>query len=82
MYKTIEERKTETNEIITTLTNLQLTIQYEEIKKLFKLIQIFIREGNKIKVSIPFPMIERRIKGELLPGKREKSWIKLEIEKF
>ena len=82
MYKSIEERKLEINEIITTLTNLELTIQYDEIKKLFKLMQTFIKEGNKIKVSIPFPMIERRIKGELLPGNREKSWIRLENEKF
>ena len=44
--------------------------------------QIFIKEGNKIKVNIPFPIIGRRIKGQLLPGKREKSWIKLENEKF
>ena len=78
----MEERKIEINEIITTLTELELTIQYEEIKKLFVLMQTFIKEGNKIKVSIPFPMIERRIKGEFLPGNREKSWIKLENEKF
>ena len=78
----MEERKIEINEIITTLTELELTIQYEEIKKLFVLMQTFIKEGNKIKVSIPFPMIERRIKGEFLPGEREKSWIKLESEKF
>ena len=82
MYKNIDERKLEVNDIITNLTSLQLTIQYEEIKELFKLMQIFIKEGNKIKVNIPFKMIERRIKGELLPGKREKSWIKLENEKF
>lgn len=81
MYKSIEERKLEVAEIITSLTNLELTIQYDEIKTLFQLLQTFIKEGNKIKVSIPFPMIERRIKGELLPGKREKSWIKLQNEK-
>ena len=82
MYKSIDERRCEINEIIGNLTNLQLTIQYDEIKELFKLMKLFIEEGNKIKVSIAFPMIERRIKGELLPGKREKSWIKLEVEKF
>ena len=82
MLKNIEERKVEINEIITTLTNLQLTIHYEEIKKLFILMQTFIKEGIKIKVSIPFPLIQKRIKGELLPGKREKTWIKLETEKF
>ena len=82
MYKSIEERKIEINEIITNLTNLELTIQYDEIKELFKLMQTFIKEGNKIKVNIPFPVINRRIKGQLLPGKREKSWIKLESENF
>lgn len=82
MYKTIEERKLEIREIISTLTYLELTTHYNEIKTLFKHMENFIKEGSKIKVSIPFPMIERRIKGEFLPGKREKSWIKLEYEKF
>tara|TARA_A100001015_G_C14597610_1_gene559162 strand:- start:55 stop:312 length:258 start_codon:yes stop_codon:yes gene_type:complete len=80
-YKTIEERKKEVNEIIESLNNLELTIKYEPIMKLFVQLKLFIKEGNKIKISIPFPMIQRRIKGELLPGIREKSWIKLEIEK-
>ena len=53
MYKTNEERKIEINEIITTLTNLELTIQYDEIKKLFILMKTFLKEGNKIKVNIP-----------------------------
>jgi translation initiation factor IF-3 len=81
MYKDIQERKREVNEIIVKLTELELTIQYEPIKKLFKLLKEFIENGCKIKVSIPFEIINRRIKGELLPGKREKSWIKLENEK-
>ena len=82
MFKTKEDRQKEINEIITSLTKLKLTIHYEEIKKLFQLMQTFIKNGNKIKVNIPFPIIERRIKGKLLPGNREKSWIKLENEKF
>tara|TARA_Y100001980_G_C14529308_1_gene305111 strand:- start:903 stop:1148 length:246 start_codon:yes stop_codon:yes gene_type:complete len=81
MYKDKEERKKEINEIIVKLTELELTIQYEAIKKLFKLLKEFIENGSKIKISIPFEIINRRIKGELLPGKREKSWIKLENEK-
>ena len=44
--------------------------------------QTFIKDGNKIKIKIAFQAIKRRIKRELLPGKREKSWIKLECEKF
>lgn len=80
-YKTIDERKKEANEIIESLNNLELTIKYEPIMKLFVQLKLFIKEGNKIKISILFPMIQRRIKGELLPGIREKSWIKLEIEK-
>ena len=43
MYKSTEERKIEINEIITTLTNLELTIQYDEIKTLFKLMKTFIK---------------------------------------
>ena len=42
MYKNIEERKLEVNDIITNLTNLELTIQYEEIKELFSYFQLEI----------------------------------------
>ena len=79
--RTLEERKEEIKIIVKRLTELELTITYEPIKELFKLMQKYVNEGGKIKISIPFPMVERRIKGLLSDGKNEKCWIKLESEK-
>ena len=65
ILRTKEERKYETNKIITKLTELQLTIQYEPIKELFKILQDFINNGNEHEINIPFPLINKRIKGYL-----------------
>ena len=79
--RTLEERKEEIKIIVKKLTELELTISYQPIKELFKIMQKYVNEGGKIKISIPFPMIDRRIKGILADGKNEKCWIKLESEK-
>ena len=41
-----------------------------------------LKKGEYIKVNIPFPMINRRIKGELMPNKKADSTICLAHEKF
>ena len=45
-------------------------------------IKDFIDNGSQIKVNIPFPMINRRIKGVLMPNKNGDSNICLANEKF
>ena len=57
-------------------------MRYEPIKKLYGHFKDFIDNGNHIKVNIPFPMINRRIKGELMPNKKADSTICLSHEKF
>ena len=75
--RTKEERKDEARIIINKLTELELTVAYEPIKKLFGILQKYINDGGKITINIPFPMIEKRIKGLLPDTVNEKCWIKL-----
>jgi hypothetical protein len=81
-YKTIEERKSDVKNIIKELTKFELTPKYTPIKKLYSYFKDFIDNGNHIKVNIPFPMINRRIKGDLMPNKKADSTICLIHENF
>ena len=80
ILRTMEERKEEVKIIINKLTNLELTIAYNPIKELFIILQKYVKEGGKIQINIPFPMINRRIKGLLPDTINEKCWVKLEQE--
>tara|TARA_B110000967_G_C18842495_1_gene540137 strand:- start:993 stop:1286 length:294 start_codon:yes stop_codon:yes gene_type:complete len=77
IFRTKEERKDEILIIINKLSELELTISYEPIKELFKIMQNYINEGGKISINIDFPMIDRRIKGLLADSINEQCWIKL-----
>ena len=77
VLRTKEERKEEVRIIINKLNELKLTVAYDPIKTLFKTMQKYINEGGKIPINIPFPMIERRIKGLLPDTVNEKCWVKL-----
>ena len=79
---TEELRSKEARIIIDKLTELKLTISYDPIKKLFIILQNYIKNGEKTNVNIPFPMINKRIKGILSDTVNEKCWIKLEHEQF
>ncbi len=81
-YKTKEQRKEDVKNIIKELSRFELTPTYEPVKKLYLYFKDFIDNGNYIKVNIPFPMINRRIKGELMPNKKADSTICLSHEKF
>ena len=79
-YKTKEERQADVKNIIKELSKFELTMTYEPIKQLYKHFKDFIDNGNHIKVNIPFPMIQRRIKGLLPDTVNEKCWVKLVSE--
>tara|TARA_R110002074_G_scaffold251802_1_gene423445 strand:- start:702 stop:995 length:294 start_codon:yes stop_codon:yes gene_type:complete len=79
---TEELRRNEVRIIIDKLTELQLTIVYEPIKKLFIILQNYIKNGERKNINISFPMINKRIKGILSDTVNEKCWIKLEHEIF
>jgi hypothetical protein len=81
-YKTKEQRKEDVRNIIKELNNFELTLRYEPVKKLYAHFKDFIENGNIVKVNIPFPMINRRIKGNLMPNVKADSAITLIKERF
>ena len=82
IYRTKSERQEEIKNILKQLSEFELNTSYEPIKKLYQQFKIYIAEGNRILINIPFPEIDRRIKGLLAISVNEEVWIKLEREKF
>lgn len=82
VYRTKEERQNEIKEILSKLSEFNLNLTYEPIKKLYEKFKEYIQEGNRIEVNIPFPEVNRRIKGILAISVREEVWITLKNEKF
>ena len=82
IYRTKEQRQDEVKEILTKLSEFQLNIKYDPIRKLYELFKEYITEGKRIEVNIPFPDIHRRIKGLLAISLREEVWINLQNERF
>jgi len=80
IYRTKEERQEEGRIIIQKLTTLQLFISYPAIKILFEKLREYISEGKRMLINIPFPELNRRIKGVLADNKHEEVWIRLEYE--
>jgi len=82
VYRTKEQRQEEVKNILKQLSEFNLTIQYEPIKKLYQQFKTYIAEGSRVLINIPFPEIDRRIKGLLAISVNEEVWVKLEKEKF
>ena len=82
VYRTKEQRQEEVKNILKQLGEFDLNIQYEPIKKLYQQFKTYIAEGNRMHINIPFPEINRRIKGLLAISVNEEVWVKLEREKF
>ncbi len=81
-YRTKEERQKEVKNILEQLSGFQLNLTYEPVKKLYLKFKEYINDGERIIVNIPFPEINRRIKGVLAISKREDVTIALLNEKF
>ena len=77
-----EERKIETRKIISKLTELGLTIQYEPIKELFVILKDYVDNGGNKEINIPFPMINKRIKGHLPDTVNDECFVALKHEDF
>ena len=82
VYRTKEQRQEEVKNILKQLSEFDLNVKYEPIKNLYELFKIYIKEGNRMLINIPFPEINRIIKGLLAASVNEEVWIKLEKEKF
>ena len=79
-YRTKDERQSEVMNIIKQISEFELTTEYDPIKQLYVLFREYINEDKRIEVNIPFPMVNRRIRGILATSINEKVWIKLESE--
>ena len=77
--KTREQRQNDVRPIFLKLTELNLNITYDPVKKLYKLINEFVNDGIRQIIHIPFPEINRKIRGILSPNAKEESWVKLEV---
>jgi anthranilate/para-aminobenzoate synthase component I len=78
--KTKEERVADIKPIIHKLNELQLNMTYEPIRKMYKKINEYIKEGESHKINIAFPEVKRRIKGFLSDDTRKETWVKLEAD--
>jgi hypothetical protein len=82
IYRTKQQRQEEVKNILLQLNEFDIGIKYEPVRKLYEIFKVYIAEGNRIKVNVPFPEINRRIKGLLAISINEEVWLKLEKEKF
>jgi hypothetical protein len=77
VYRTKEQRMTEIKPIIKKLTELQIKAsEHEEIRELLTKIQIYIQQGERIEINIPFPIADVEIKGVLATDIKERVWVK------
>ena len=80
LYRTKEQRQEQVKEVLCKLTEFNLNITYEPVKKLYSLFKEYIQEDRRIEVNIPFPEIKRRIKGLLAISINEETWVSLQKE--
>ena len=80
-YRTKEERVEEIKPILSKLSELQLNPSYDEIRELYEHMKIYIANGDRIEINIPFPAIKKNIIGVLATNKREQVWVMLQNEK-
>jgi hypothetical protein len=79
-YRTKEQRQEQVKGVLRKLTEFDLNIGYEPVKKLYSLFKEYIQEDRRIEVNIPFPEIKRRIKGLLAISINEETCISLQKE--
>ena len=78
--KTKEERSSDVKPIIHKLNELKFNMTYEPIRKMYKIVNEYIKEGESRKINIAFPEVKRRIKGFLSDDTRKETWMKLEAD--
>jgi len=77
IYRTKEQRINETKPIIKKLSELGIKAsEHEEIKELLHKIQVYIHQGERINIHIPFPIADVDIVGVLATDVKERVWVK------
>jgi hypothetical protein len=75
---TKEERNAEVRKVISKLTELRITVEFEAVRELFKMMSSYVSDGIRQEINIEFPEFSRRIKGVLSTSTNENVWVKLE----
>ncbi len=76
-YRTKEERIKEVKPIIKKLTELNVKASdHAEIKELMTKIQVYIHQGERLVINIPFPIADVDIVGVLATDVSERVWVK------
>ena len=75
ILKDSNQRAREVNTIIKKIDELKLSVKDEPIKQLFFILQNYVNDGGIYKINIPFPMINRKIKGLLSDNYQEECFI-------
>jgi len=77
VYRTKEQRMAEIKPIIKKLTDLKIkAADHEEIKELLTKIQVYIQQGERIEINIPFPIADVDIVGVLATDVKERVYVK------
>ena len=67
IYRTKEQRISDVKPIIKKLSELDIKAsEHEEIRELLHKIQIYIQQGERIVIQIPFPIADVTIEGVLV----------------
>ncbi len=75
--RTKEQRINEIKPIITKLSELKIKASdHDEIKELLTKIQVYIQQGERLEINIPFPIADVDIVGVLATDVKERVWIK------
>ena len=75
-----EQRVADIKPIMQKLNELELNMSYPAIKRLYKEMSDYMKDGESRKINIPFPEVKRRIKGFLSGDTRKETWVKLEAD--
>ena len=75
--RTKEQRMNEIKPIIQKLTELKIKASdHDEIKELLTKIQVYIQQGERLEINIPFPIADVDIVGVLATDVKERVWVK------
>ena len=77
LYRTKEQRMKEIKPIIQKLSDLKIKASdHVEIQELLTKIQVYIHQGERLEINIPFPIADVDIVGVLATDVKERDWLK------
>jgi len=74
-YRNEDERRQESLQILYQLKQNGISSKYPAIHTLIEELTRYVKEGVRIELSIPFPEMNKKIKGVLAVNKREECMV-------